>query len=49
MESIIICLLLAFINLPFALDKKNELRGMNWVAFGFNIGLLTAHLINNYC
>jgi hypothetical protein len=48
MESIIIYLLLACINLPFALNKQNKARGFSWVAFGFNLGLLAAHLINHY-
>jgi hypothetical protein len=49
MELIVIYSLLACINLPFALNKKNQFRAMNWIAFGFNIGLLTAHLIKHYC
>ena len=45
MTSIIIYLLLAGINLPFALDKKNKLRTFSWFVIGFQIGLLTSHVI----
>jgi len=46
MITILIFLLLAIINIPFALNKKHKYRGLAWFAIGFNIALLFAHLIN---
>ncbi len=48
MLSILVYLLLAGINLPFALEKSNKNRGFNWASFGFCLGLMTAHIINNH-
>jgi len=45
MTSIIIYLLLAIVNLPFALDKKNKARTFSWFVIGFQMGLLTSHII----
>ena len=46
MTSILIYLLLAGINLPFALDKKNKARIFSWFVIGFQIGLLTSHIVS---
>lgn len=44
---IISLLLLAAINVPFALSKNNKASLGNWMAIGFQFGLLAAHIINN--
>jgi len=44
--KIIIYLVLAFINLPFALDKSNKSRNFNWFSMGFTLGVMTAYIIN---
>jgi hypothetical protein len=45
MTSIIIYLFLAIVNLPFALHKKSKVRTFSWFVIGFQMGLLTSHIV----
>jgi len=45
MQSFIILLLLACINLPFALQKNNRAGFISWISFGFVMGLAVSSLI----
>jgi len=43
-----IYLILAFINLPFMIQKKNSFRVLSGVAFGFNIALFLCSIIDKF-
>jgi len=45
--EIFIYILLALINLPFALAKNNKARWVSWIAIGFQLGLIACTIINN--
>ena len=45
---IFIYIFLALINVPFALSKNNPYRNWNWLAIGFQLGVMTAHIVNHF-
>lgn len=48
MVTILLYLVLAGINVPFALQKKNKYRAFSGFAIGWNLAFLLVYLIENY-
>ena len=48
MTTILFYLILAGVNVPFALQKKNKYRAFSGFAIGWNLALLFVYLSENY-